>query len=101
MRIATLHVCHPLATKPCHVLRAARSGSTWNHCGSYVRANSTISLSVMVSGPRVIERPGARSANFIGVVDKERACRKATCFPNVRASTQDAIVEVPRYAMDI
>src|SRR5439155_7242347 len=97
---AKLVVCHPLATTPCHVLRAARSGSTWNHCGSYARANSTLSLSVIVSGPRVIERPGGRSANFIGPVDEERACRKATFFANVRASPRAAISEVSRSAYE-
>ena len=66
MRMASAQVCQPLAMRPPQRPSAARLRSVWNHCGSYLRANSRISASVMVTGPALISMPSLKSANFIG-----------------------------------
>jgi hypothetical protein len=47
------HVCQPLAMTVPKIESAAASGSTWNGCGSYRRANASISSSVTVHVPRL------------------------------------------------
>ncbi len=65
MRMVSAQVCQPLAIRPPQRPAEARWGSVWNHCGSYLRANSRISASVTVTGPALMSMPSLKSANFM------------------------------------
>src|SRR3954451_5127438 len=58
-----LAVKKPLAISPPQSDPAARSWSTWYHCGSKRRAKATISSASMRTSPRSKTRPGTRSSN--------------------------------------
>ena len=64
-RIAMPQVCQPLAISPFQTPSRARDGSTWNHCGSYSRANARISASLIVAGPRTRTWPVRNSSKVI------------------------------------
>jgi len=55
-------VCQPLATRPPNGDVAAACSSTWNGCGSYSRANATISARVTRFRPSCATSPARKSS---------------------------------------
>ena len=70
IRMASAHVCHPLAISPPKTDFFAASSSTWNGCGSYSRAKRTMSSFDNVLAPNsrtgLVRRYEERTGRAVG-----------------------------------
>ena len=62
IRMASAHVCHPLAISPPKTDRFAASSSTWNGWGSYSRPKRTMSSLDKVFPPKSRTAPTGKSS---------------------------------------